>query len=132
MDRLGPALHATLDRNGDGKLTTKEADPKILSRARAVGNGRGAPARAANAPPAAHPSEIWTLIRKTGSSRSTSWPRPSAKSSVLSGLTSNGRRSTAPTRSSINLTATRMASSRGRSWRRSPDRSGRSTLTMMR
>ena len=74
----------------------------------------------------------WTSTPRTASSRSTSWPRPSARSWARSGSRSGGRRSAAPTRSSTSSTATRTASSPGPSWRRSPDRCGRSTSTTTR
>jgi Ca2+-binding EF-hand superfamily protein len=49
------ALHATLDRNGDGKLTTKEADPKVLSALVRLATGVVAPVRAPTAAPVANP-----------------------------------------------------------------------------
>ena len=40
------ALHASLDRNGDGKVTVKEADPKILSAIVRLATGAAAAAPA--------------------------------------------------------------------------------------
>ena len=63
------ALHASLDRNGDGKLTTKEADPAIVAALVRLATGAAAARQACRA---GRPS------RKTARSRSTNWPRPSA------------------------------------------------------
>ena len=93
-------LHASLDRNGDGTLTTKEADPKVVTALVRLATG---------AAELAQLSESWTSTRKTARSRSTSWPRPSARSWARSGSRSGGRRSAAPMRSSISSTATRTA-----------------------
>ena len=117
-----------LDRNGDGTLTTKEADPKVLERARAAGDGAGARrALLRRSLPFGeldvHPKDGMVSIDELAEALRRFW--------VPSGSRSDGRRSAAPMRSSINSTAIRTASSRGPSWRRSPDRSGRSTLTMM-
>ena len=94
------ALHASLDRNGDGTLTTKEADPKVLAALVRLAAG------AAELPASRRAGRS---SRKTARSRSTSWPRPSGRSWARSGSRSAGSRSAAPMRSSISSTATRTA-----------------------
>ncbi len=115
------AIHASLDRNGDGTLTTKEADPKIVDGARAAGDGRGRGARSWRA---GRPPE-----RRQGLDRRAGRGPPSDPGSVPApGRAAGGR----PHRCALRSARPRQGrrAHAGPSWRRSPDRCGRSTSTI--
>ena len=107
----GPAVRGVVDRLRPG--APRQPRPQRRRHAHDQGGrpGRSSPPSCGWRParPRSPLWASWTSTRKTARSRSTSWPRPSARSWAPSGSRSGGRRSAAPTRSSINSTATRTA-----------------------
>ena len=114
-------MHAALDRNGDGTLTTKEADPGVVAALIRLAAG-------AIELPALRDLDVQPKDGKISVDELAEAIQP-----ILGRfrLQIGASRSAARMLFSISLTATRTASSPGPSSRPSPDRSVRSTWTMM-